>query len=143
MNWVSYFVQGTELLFLGIGSYFDLKNQKIPLWYLCLFGLVGVFGNVLFDYQEISRIFGGILIGGSLLAVGWLTKEEFGYGDGIGVMILGIFEGWKKLFPVLLLAFLLSSIWGIFQLFYRKCSKKETIPFFPFLFISFMGGIIL
>lgn len=143
MNWISYFIQGIEILFLGIGSYFDLKEQKIPAWNLVVFGVIGILGNLLFQYQKPGRIFGGICVGGILLIVGWLSKEELGYGDGIGVMILGIFEGWKKIFPVLLTAFFLSSIWGVFQVFCCKKSKKETMPFFPFLLISFLGGIFI
>lgn len=143
MNWNSVIVRGMELLFLGMGSYFDLKEQKIPAWYLGLFGFFGVLGNLLYQYQEWSCLFGGICIGGILLMVGWLSKEELGYGDGIAVMILGIFEGWKKLLPTLLAAFFLSSIWGMFQMFWCKKSGKETMPFFPFLFISFLGGIFI
>ena len=132
-----------ELLFLGMGSYFDLKEQKIPAWHLGLFGFLGVLGNLLYQYQVWSCLFGGICIGGILLMVGWLSKEELGYGDGIGVMILGIFEGWKNLLPILLAAFFLSSIWGMFLVLWCKKPKKETMPFFPFLFISFMGGILI
>lgn len=143
MNWISYFIQGMEFLFLGTGSYFDLKEQKIPAWHLSVFGILGILGNLLFRYQTPGLIIGGICVGGILLTVGWLSKEELGYGDGIGVMILGIFEGWQKLFPVLLTAFFLSSIWGVVQVFWCKKSKKETMPFFPFLFIAFLGGILI
>lgn len=142
MNGSVCFIEGVELLFLGIGSYFDLKNQKIPIWFLMVAGVLAVFVNILFDYQDLFMILCGICVGGLLLIAGWISKEEIGYGDGIGVLVLGIFEGGLELLSILLIAFLLSSIWGVLKVIVFRKSRKEMMPFFPFLLISFLGGMM-
>lgn len=143
MEWKLYFVQGMQLLFLGIGAYYDMKDQKIPLCFLIIFLGIGSYCNLFLRYQSFVSIFGGFIIGSLFLAFGWLTQEKIGYGDGIALIVLGIFGGGKNLLAVLFLAFFLSGIYGIWLLVRAKVPGTKEIPFFPFLFLGMMGVIFL
>ena len=143
MDWKLYFVQGIELIFLGIGTYYDVKNQELSLRFLLLFLLLSIFSNLILSYQSLSDFLIGGCIGCVFLGVGWLTKEEIGYGDGIGLVILGILKGWRGLIPIMFMAFLLSGIYGVWKLIGLKESGDSTMPFFPFLLIASIGIILV
>lgn len=143
MDWNVYFIQGLELLFLGIGSYFDLKEQRLPLWFLLSFGLGGLLFNLLFPYQSLKEFLIGMIVGSMFLLAGWVSRESIGYGDGIGLMVLGGMEGIQRMIPVIFGAFLLSAVFGMWKLVGRRESRESTMPFFPFLLIAWMGVLIL
>ena len=143
MDWNVYFVQGAELLFLGIGSYFDLKEQKLPLWFLLSFGLGGIMLNLFFRYQSLEELLAGLFVGAVFLMAAWASRESIGYGDGIGLMVLGCMEGFGRMIPVIFGAFLLSAGFGMWKLVRRRESRESTMPFFPFLLIAWMGALIL
>lgn len=143
VDWEQYFVQGLELLFFGIGTWFDIRDRELPLTFLMLFGVIGIVCNVLWKYQSLKSVVMGSIIGGTFLMVGWVSNEEIGYGDGIGLVILGIFEGFRGMIPVLIGAFLFSGIYGLWKLVGLKRSGSDTMPFFPFLLLAFVGVKLL
>ena len=143
MNFQDECISMMGILFLSAGSYFDLKNREIPVNYLVIFGVIGIIGNIIWKYQTILEVLAGGCIGGVFLAVGWMTKEAIGYGDGWALVILGIMKGWHELIPVVFGAFLLSSVYGIWRVIGVKASRDEAMPFYPFLLISFVGAGVL
>lgn len=143
MEWHQYFLQGTEVLFLGLGTYFDIKDQEIPLTFLLVFGGLAIIYNVVWKYQTLQNVLIGICIGGLFLFVGWLTQEAIGYGDGLGLVILGLFEGWQGMIPIVFGAFLLSGVYGIWRLIGLQKSRNDVMPFFPFLLIARMGVMLV
>ena len=143
MDWEQYFIQGMELLFFGIGSWFDVRNRELPLTFLMIFGVLGIICNVLWNYQSLKNVVLGGLIGGTFLFLGWVTNEAIGYGDGIGLVILGIFEGFRGMIPIVIVAFLFSGIYGLWKVLGLKKSGSDTMPFFPFLMLAFTGVKLL
>lgn len=143
MDWTVYCVQGFELLFFGIGSYFDIKDRELPMLFLTFFGMLAVVCNILWKYQSLESVIMGSVIGGSFLVIGWVSKEAVGYGDGIGLLILGIFEGFHGMVPVMAGAFIFSGIYGLWNLLGLKKSGSDTMPFFPFLLLAFIGVMLL
>lgn len=143
MGWTLYFVQGLELLFLGIGAYFDIKDQELPLSFLAVFAVIGMICNLFWKYQSLENAVIGICIGGIFLFAGWLTKEAIGYGDGLGLVILGLMEGWRGMIPIIITAFLLSGIYGLWRVIGYKQSGSDTMPFYPFLLFALIGVILL
>lgn len=143
MSWEYYFIQGFELLFLGAGSYFDIKNRELPMEFFIAFGVLGIACNIIWRYQSIRNLAIGCSIGLLFLAIGRMTKEAIGYGDGLGLCVLGIFEGWKGLIPIVFGAFLLSAVYGLWRMAGLKGCLSDTMPFFPFLFLALMGVIVL
>ncbi len=143
MDWQLYFLQGTEVLFLGLGSWFDLKSKRIPVLFLLAFGGLGILGNVLGNYQRFSDILPGVCIGAVFLWVGWITKEAIGYGDGLGIIILAVFAGWKEMLSIVCGGFLLSGLYGIYRMICTGGDGQDTMPFFPFLLLALLGRMLL
>ena len=143
MNWEQYFVQGIELLYFGIGTYFDIRDQELPIPFLTLFAGLGILCNILWQYQSLKNVVIGGFVGATFLVICWASKEAIGYGDGIGLLTLGIFEGAYGMIPIVFGAFLFSGIYGLWKLIGLKKSGGDTMPFFPFLFMAFLGVKLL
>lgn len=143
MNWGKYWAEGMVLLFLGIGSWFDLKIKALPVLFFWVFGTLGLLGNLIWNYQGLEELLLGGSIGCVFLLIGYFSKESIGYGDGIGIIILGIFMGSRDVQWILLYAFLLSGIYGILKKILQKASVQDTFPFFPFLLLAALGRSVL
>ena len=75
VNWVEYLTQGLELLFLGMGTFFDVKDRKLPVFFLFVFGSLGVIWNLLWKYQSLRELVLGVCLGGTFLAVGFIIMH--------------------------------------------------------------------
>lgn len=143
MNWQMGVIWGTEALFLAVGSYYDWKTRTLPLGFLLFFAGVGVLWNVLWRYQHLESVVFGVCFGVIFFAVSKATKEAVGIGDAWGILAIGLFEGWRGAVSLVLCAFVLSSIYGVYQMMRAGKKAEDTIPFFPFLFLACLGGFLL
>lgn len=143
MDWPEYLTQGLEIMFLGMGTFFDVKDRELPVIFLVVFGSLGIIWNLLWRYQSLQELVLGVSLGGTFLAVGFISKEQIGYGDGMGLVILGVFEGVKGLVPVIVSAFLFSGVYGVWNILGLKKSGSETMPFYPFLLLALIGVKLL
>ena len=127
------------LVYLGVGMLFDLKNRSLPVWYLGSGTVVVLFAVLRWQKMSIYEwVLGGIM-GGMFLAMGRLTGESIGYGDGWMICNLGIFCGFWELCGILICAFGVSSIFCIWGMRRKKWKKNMRIPFVPFLFLGYLG----
>ena len=122
-------------LLLGIQSYWDIKEQQVPLQVSFIGGVVGVLLSV---YQE--RVSLDVLIalvpGISILIIGKLSQERVGYGDGIVISILGLFYSLEEVWRICFCAFMFSAGIALVLLVLWKKKGNETIPFIPFLLLG-------
>lgn len=128
-----------ELLFLIIGTYFDVRNETLPLPFLVIFTGAAILGNMLFPYQRLQEILIGSAVGGTFLFAGWISREAIGYGDGWVLIILGIMKGIHGLIPIVIGAFFLSGVYGLWKLIFLKEERNSTMPFLPFLLMTSLG----
>lgn len=77
-----------------------------------------------------------------LLLVGWATKEQIGYGDGMVVLLMGFYFDVMQLGLAISAGFFLAACFGFLsQLTKRKFKKiKMEIPYLPFLL---MGTVVM
>lgn len=143
MNWEIYFIQGMELLFLGIAAYQDLKFREISIKLFLVFGFLAIIFNLFWRYQSIECVLTGVVLGSGFLLVSRLTKEAIGYGDSLGMIVLGIFAGGELLLHIVFVSGIFSGVYGLWMLLWLKSSARDTLPFFPFLFLGAMGGMFL
>lgn len=81
-------------------------------------------------------IYGGILGGGFLVLIILITKGGMGWGDAEICLMSGLFLGFKLTILMLFLSFIIGSIAGIILILLGKKSKKDYIPFGPYIALS-------
>lgn len=132
------------LIILSVFSIEDMKKRRIHLLLVVMAAALGVLYQIFWGALTFTEILGGIFVGVILLALGRLTGEAIGYGDGLVFLVTGVFlgglENLSLLFTSLTIAFIFSSI----QIIIRKKTAKDEIPFIPFIWIANLlrlGGI--
>ena len=122
-----------ELLFLAELSAEDVREKKVSVYKVLVFTVLALiyraFTNQLFWMEMIINL----VPGGMMILLDILTKEGIGYGDGMTVMVLGLWTNVWFTTGVLCVAILLSGIFGSICLI---VTKREVIPFVPFLLVG-------
>ena len=114
----------------------DFKYKEIPLWLSILGGTIGVVFCITENRpftSVLSACFPGIL----MLGFSWLTKEVIGYGDGIVLMVMGIYLTISQLLSIGMMAFCVAGVVALLLLVLCKKNGSYRIPFVPFLAISY------
>ncbi|MCH5270579.1 MAG: prepilin peptidase [Lachnospiraceae bacterium] len=126
---------------LGIGSYFDIRWKRIP---TALLGAGTIWAILCVILQVLQKgageammaAFLSVLPGVGLLLLSLLTEKKVGSGDGLILILLGLFEGVERAVPVFCLGLFLQSLLAVGLLIFKKADKQTCIPFLPFLLIS-------
>lgn len=121
------------LLFLASLTIEDIREQKISFYKIFIAGILAFFyqgfANPLFLRQLLVIISPGIL----MLLISFISKENLGYGDGLAVIVLGLWTGWIFTLLTVCTGIILSS--G-YSLVYLLQHRRNTIPFIPFLLLG-------
>lgn len=120
-------------------AYQDLSHKEVDTEILIVAGVVAfpiIFINPM--TSPISSLIGVVGIGGSLLLIAVLTKESIGFADAFLIAILGAMLGWQLAVTILIIAFVISSLFGLVVLTFKIKNKKDYIPFIPFILLSLM-----
>ncbi len=127
------------LFFCGIQ---DLLKKKVLLW-VVLAGAVLIATAIPFcNAISLFDRFGGFLIGISVIVIGIATKGKIGLGDGLLLCVTGIGLGFWGNLELFAIALFLAAILSIILLVSRLADRKKSIPFVPFLLVSFIILII-
>lgn len=130
------------LILLTYSSYTDIKNRvvmMIPI-YVCFF--IAIIGLIFpMENEDISLI--GIVPGIIILLIGMATKGAIGDGDAYLIMIIGMFMGMRNAFYILLTGSVISAIYALTIIFLKGKSKKEVIPFVPFILSGYLGVLLI
>lgn len=122
------------LLFLAMLSLEDIKERQISAKKVTLSGIIAVICRIFSGHGKIDPEMAVCLIPGLILLVlAMATKEKIGIGDGMTVMVLGLWLGGFQTILVLCIALTLAGFFAAACLI-RK--KKEPIPFVPFLLLG-------
>lgn len=131
------------VLLLGRCTYWDIKKKEIPCNLLVIGGAIIVpLQFVLGRGNFIDTCF-GILIGVMLMGLSKLTRGAIGMGDALVMVLLGtVVGGWNALL-ILFYSVMLSAVVSMGLLAFHKVHRKDTLPFLPYLFLSYMGVWLL
>jgi leader peptidase (prepilin peptidase)/N-methyltransferase len=131
-----------QLLFMSIlttASLVDLHEMIIPNE-LVIAGMVFGLGFILiapYESQSWLMALGGAAVGfGTLLLLALLVKGGMGMGDVKLAAVIGLFLGLKWVGMGLLLGFLTGGLLSALLLLFRLVSRKDHIPFGPWLAIG-------
>lgn len=121
------------IMFLGILSLEDIREKRISVKRVLIGALTAVICQLITRQASGIAIVGSLIPGIVLLLLSVMTKESIGKGDGIVVMMLGLWIGGWMTFLVVCLA-----VWaaGIFAIVCLMRKKRELIPFAPCLLMG-------
>ncbi|MFA9376867.1 MAG: prepilin peptidase [Lachnotalea sp.] len=128
---------------LGIAGLVDLKWKKINIMLIMPYLLAGIICNIKYEVLSLVSIMGGIVIGIIVIGIGVITHGKIGCADGIILIATGLFLGFFDNLMLLMTASFLASIIGAVLLLIKGVNKNYELPFIPFLFISFLGDLLL
>jgi leader peptidase (prepilin peptidase)/N-methyltransferase len=104
-----------------------------------ILGVVFIIAEVLFGGNSIKAVlpyvYGAILGGGVITLIILLTKG-MGAGDAEICIVCGLFLGWKLTVLLLFLSFVIGGFGGILLIAIKKKTRKDYIPFGPFIAIA-------
>ena len=124
--------------------FIDLDHKIIPNK-INLFALASFFlFNIILGYIHWSdALLGAVIGGGFLLFLVLLSKgTAMGMGDVKFMAVLGLYLGWKNIILTLLLSFIFGGVFGILLLISKRKSRKDAIPFGPWIALAAFITII-
>lgn len=79
-----------------------------------------------------------LLPGCFLLLTAFFTGQKVGYGDGLMVLVVGVFTNVTYCILSLMFGLCVSCLFAMFYLVLKKVKMKDQIPFLPFLLIGYI-----
>ncbi len=130
---------------LGFCSLEDLKYKHLTVIYILMFGIGGVVLHLFMPVCSIYSILCGMLIGAFMLLVSLITRGSVGLGDGILLVVTGVYLGGYGNLVLMMMGLLLASFWSLGLLALKRRQRKDEIAFVPFLLLSYFvmlcGGV--
>lgn len=128
---------------LVILSFIDAKHKLIPNKIL-LTGLIGIIIFRILMYNEgiMDYLIGSIIGGGIFLLVSIVSGEGMGGGDIKLMALIGLFIGRKLTLLTMFFAVILGAIVGVVLIFLKIKTRKDAIPFVPFISIGCIISIL-
>lgn len=110
-------------------------------------GIILIITGKFIGYNVWEYIYGALL-GGGVIAIIVLLTRGMGWGDAEICFLCGLFLGLRMTLLMLFISFVFGGIFGAVLLILRKKSRKDYIPFGPFitlaaLFCIYFGERIL
>lgn len=145
LNWFSFGKLLCLYIIVLICGLVDFRTKYIPSRIL-VFGIVVriliyvceiVFCRDVWKQIVISDML-GVGIGLLLLVVSILSKQSLGYGDVKLFFLIGLYTGVICTYAVLVVSVCLSAIVGAFLMLVKGYSRKDAIPFGPFIAVAYM-----
>lgn len=127
---------------LAITAYRDCKEKSIYLYLPIVAGVMGVILHTFFLERGVADMLWGAGIGGCVILLAWISKESIGVGDGIMLMVSGIYLGFWENLELLFTALLLVGVTALFLMVVKKKRRDYRVPFLPFLLVAYLFQLI-
>ena len=128
--------------FLGLNTWTDIRRKEISLVAAAVFAAGSLIWTACTGRISTS-FFIPVGISAFFLVVSIVTKGALGMGDGWLMMALGIAMETEEFLVMLLIGLGCSAIWAGILLVILHNGRKAEIPFVPFLFLGYIGGVLL
>ena len=132
---------GMVLGAMVVMSIVDIKKRQVSLKMLIPFGLAVICWRI-FQGAGFGELLAGLVPGVLCLLLSYVTEESIGTGDGLVLCALGIFCGIKAAVAILGMALVLSAVWAMVLLIFKKAGRKTELPFLPCLSIGYLFCIL-
>ena len=90
------------------------------------------------EKRDVESILWALVPGILAMIFSKLTNEVMGYGDGITLMVLGVFLPLERIVSIGMLAFVIAGVAALFLLVVFRKKGSYRIPFVPFLAVAYV-----
>ncbi len=137
-SWATLFWSAMTALLIVI-SFIDIDTMEIPTYLVMGGAVLAAAYNWFTGRNPWDWVLGGLLGFGLFYLIYTLSRGGMGGGDVRLAGMLGLALGWQQLLTALLLAFTSGALVSLLLLASRRVSRKDPIPFGPFLAL---GGYV-
>lgn len=124
-----------SLLIVGAGIDYDYTYIPDTI-HLCLF-VIAVLSHLIGNPVSIKcSLAGGLLVGGFMLILSYLTHGGIGGGDIKLLTVTGFYLGLSRNIFAFFLAYSLAACWCIIPMLRKKVNRRTEIPMIPFFTIA-------
>ena len=136
-------VNGLVIAMLTAETVSDIRRRVVSGVRLIIFLAVAIGVNLIFNYQSVWSMAGGMAVGAAMFLYAAVTKESIGYGDCLVLVCAGSYLGFSRNIRLLLGSFLIAAVaGGIYSLVKHK-GIKARIPFIPCILTAFIIEIVM
>lgn len=128
-------IMGVTLLLCSIQ---DAFQKKICIWMVTMGGVLTGICLLLYKTVSLQDSLGGILVGVGVVLISKATGGKIGMGDGLLLCITGMGLGLWGNIELFAYALLAAALVSIVLLAFRLADRKKSIPFVPFLLLSYL-----
>lgn len=125
-------------VFLIIVAIQDLIAKKIKVWIVIVCSVLLCICIPFCPLISLLNRIMGLTLGLLLIFLNKATGGKIGMGDGLVICITGMAFGFWSNLELFALALLIAAIFSIGLLIFKKVDRKKSIPFLPFLFLSYL-----
>ena len=133
----------TLLGMLGFCTIEDCRKKRILLCPVLLFGIAGLILHLYYRNITIYSLLAGCLIGAFLLLISKVTGGKIGIGDGLVLIVTGIYLGFENNTILFLHGLFFCGIWSLLMLLTKKKKGSDEVPFVPFLLLAYVKMLLL
>ncbi len=127
------------IVFLIISTIFDLRNKNIPTMLILSSGAAILLLSLPDPNMNWMGSLCGALLGVLMLVLSKVLNGAIGAGDGFVILLVGFVMRLYGGCVVLFYSLFLAAIFSIVMLCLKKLTKKDSIPFVPFVLICYLG----
>lgn len=135
-------INAVLLIFLAVAAYWDCKEKQIGLNIVLAGAVTGIVLQMAAREARVSDILSGVCVGLLMLFLSWMTRESVGAGDGLILMVSGIFLGFWKNISMFMTALVMTGMVGLFLIAVKKKGRNYRLPFVPFLLAAYLFQIL-
>lgn len=128
---------------LGVLSIEDIKSHKVRDILVLSFAIIGVLMHVIFQRIGTFDVLGGLGIGAVVLIISKSTGEKIGLGDGLVLMLTGIYLGFWRNMVLIWISTTFLALYGGIMIIAKKKRKDDRIPYIPFLMLGCLMILII
>jgi leader peptidase (prepilin peptidase)/N-methyltransferase len=133
-------IMGAMLLLTSIQ---DAVQKKICIWIVAAGGFFIGIGLLLYQPLTIGNSLGGVFVGIVVIIISKATGGKIGMGDGLLLCVTGMGLGLWGNIELFAYALLAAAVISIILLIFRIADRKKSIPFVPFLFLSYLFMMVI
>lgn len=119
----------------------DLRHMIIPNGLVIALLVISVIWTI-YDGHYLNHILGFFSVSLLLLLLAIVTKGGMGMGDVKLMAVAGLLLGWQGIILALMVGAIIGSVIGVGLIGFGVISRKQPVPFGPFLTIGIMSAML-